>query len=120
MHPYSTTGNRAIEYRGRPNTIFDQQLAGLDSVRPIRDYFEVRNIELSDFEPDHNLITNPNGAADVAARKLMRQGQDEFLYRPVAFMFAHVLEESGFFDQKPQSQPIFQKTHQAVPVDGPR
>ena len=58
-------------------------LTGLDSVKPIRDYFAERQIELSDFEPDDALVKVAAGAAGPRAPKLMRRGQQEFLiYHP--------------------------------------
>jgi hypothetical protein len=60
-------------------------LIGLDSIRVIRDFFETRRIELSDFMPDHALATDPDGAPTTRTPKLMRHARDEFLvYHPNA------------------------------------
>lgn len=85
VQPYSETGARAVTFKDRPNVTFRAPLTGLDSVKFIRDYFETRQIELSDFEPDHALASVGNGVKGVRAPKLMRRGQDEFLvYHPNA------------------------------------
>ncbi|MGH9338857.1 MAG: DUF5060 domain-containing protein [Acidobacteriota bacterium] len=86
MHPYTQTGKRPTPSPWPKDTrVFSEQLTGLDSVKHIRDYFEERKIELSDFEPDHVLVSDEGGAKEVRAPKLMRRGQDEFLiYHPNA------------------------------------
>jgi hypothetical protein len=85
VQPYSEIGARAVTFKNRPNVTFRTPLTGLDSVRPIRDYFAVRKIELSNFEPDHALASDGNGVKGVRAPKLMRRGWDEFLvYHPNA------------------------------------
>ena len=55
VEPYSETGTRASTYYNRAENTFRTQLTGLDSVRPIRDFFEQRAIDLGDFEPAHGL-----------------------------------------------------------------
>jgi hypothetical protein len=68
-----------------PDKPFVAALTGLDSVKVIRDYFEQCHIDLSDFQPDDILVKDADGATGVAAPKLTRRGQDEFLiYHPNA------------------------------------
>ena len=67
------------------NVTHKEQLTGLDSVRFLRDYFAKRNIELSDFEPDHGLVRDLDSRDQAQAPKLMRRGADEYLvYHPNA------------------------------------
>lgn len=86
VHPYSQTGRRATRPpRGGQGTEYTARLTGLDSVRFIRDYFTVRGIELSEFEPAPALVQDSGGAKAIRAPKLMRRGDDEFLiYHPNA------------------------------------
>lgn len=86
VHPYTQTGKRPTPSpRPKEPHVFSKQLTGLDSVKFLRDYFEKRKIELSDFEPDHVLVSDRDGAKEVRAPKLMRRGQEEFLiYHPNA------------------------------------
>lgn len=85
VQPYTTTGTTPTAYHKRPNVTFRAALTGLDSVRPIRDYFESRGIALSDFEPEHKLVGDADGAKDARAPRLMRRGLVEFLiYHPNA------------------------------------
>lgn len=96
VHPYTQTGTRpaispwsviAGGEAGDPAQVVThtQELTGLDSVKAIRDYFTTRKIELSDFEPDQDLVRDADGATGVRAPKLMRRGQQEFLiYHPNA------------------------------------
>lgn len=85
LQPYSQTGDRhavRVRSQGKPYT---DALVGLDSVKYIRDYFETRKIDLSDFEPDHARVSDPGIAKAVDAPRLMRRGTDEFLaYHPNA------------------------------------
>lgn len=87
LHPYTQTGKREAPnprpaYAATPHRA---ALTGLDSVRFIRDYFVSRKIELSDFEPDHSLASDPDGGQDARAPKVMRRGHEEFLlYHPNA------------------------------------
>lgn len=87
LHPYAQTGKRPTlnprpAYKTSPHTT---ALAGLDSVRFIKEYFVRRKIELSDFETDSALARDPNGGPDVRTPKLMRRGHEEFLlYLPNA------------------------------------
>lgn len=86
LHPYTQTGKRQTP-NPRPayNFIHKAPLHGLDSVKFIRDYFEKRKIELSDFVPDHGLVRSLDGAGEARAPKLMRRGQEEYLiYHPNA------------------------------------
>ena len=86
--PYSKTGHTPSPINTRPANkghVFTAQLTGLDSVKFIRDYFTTRKIELSDFEPDHALVNDPEVKEATRAPKLMRRGQQEFLiYHPNA------------------------------------
>jgi hypothetical protein len=86
LHPYNETWKRPIRSPwDREENIFTSQLVGLDSVRHIRDYFIARNIELSDFEPDHGLVTDLDGRTGIQSPKVMRRGTDEYLiYHPNA------------------------------------
>lgn len=87
VHPYSQTGHRADARPVKPATRqpFTAALTGLDSVRRIRDYFDSRRIELSDFTPDDALVEDADGAKGVRAPKLTRRKHDEFLiYHPNA------------------------------------
>jgi hypothetical protein len=85
VQPYSTTRTKETAYHQRPNVTFRSALTGLDSVRPIRDYFETRKIDLADFEPHHELASDADGAKNARAPKLMRRGESEFLvYHPNA------------------------------------
>lgn len=85
VHPYTETGVRSATFHQRPAVTFRDALTGLDSVRPIRDYFEKRSIDLGDFEPDHKLVQDANGRAEMQQPKLMRRGHEEFLiYHPNA------------------------------------
>jgi hypothetical protein len=85
VQPYSEIGTKAVTFKNRPNVTFRTPLTGLDSVKAIRDYFEARKIELSDFEPDHSLASGGDDARDARAPRLMRRGRDEFLvYHPNA------------------------------------
>lgn len=90
VHPYSQTGRRPApspwadrpRYKGITHT---EQLTGLDSVGHIRDYFVTRRIELSDFEPDHDLASDLDGRNETQAPKVMRLGTTEYLiYHPNA------------------------------------
>ena len=83
MHPYSQTGSRPTFRPTKPDLPFTAALTGLDSVRPIRDYFEQRRIELSDFEPNDALVKDADGARGARAPKLTRRAQTEYLiYHP--------------------------------------
>jgi hypothetical protein len=85
VHPYSQTGKRATFRPTKPDLAFTAALTGLDSVKPIRDYFEKRQIELSDFVPNDALVKDAAGATGVRAPKLMSRGQTEILiYHPHA------------------------------------
>jgi len=86
VHPYSETGKRpARSPWDREKKTFTSQLVGLDSVQHIRDYFITRNIELSDFEPDHGLGVDLDGRTGIQSPKVMRRGTDEYLiYHPNA------------------------------------
>ena len=96
VHPYTQTGTRATakpravvgggeEAKLAPVEMYTQQLVGLDSVMVIKDYFNTRMMELSDFEPDHALVNDPGVIEPARAPKLMRRGYDEFLiYHPNA------------------------------------
>jgi hypothetical protein len=85
VHPYCQTGNRPTFRPTKPDLPFTAALTGLDSVKPIRDYFEQRRIELSDFEPHDALVKDAAGAVGVRAPKLMSRGEQEFLiYHPHA------------------------------------
>lgn len=82
VQPYSEVGTTAVTFN---KITYRTPLTGLDSVRPIRDYFVARKIELSDFEPDHALASAGDSTRGIRAPKLMRRGQNEFLvYHPNA------------------------------------
>lgn len=85
VQPYSEVGTTPATVKDRPNVTFRTPLTGLDSVRFIRDYFAGREIELSGFEPDQSLVSDPDGGQDARAPKLMRRAYEEFLvYHPNA------------------------------------
>ncbi|MBN2313364.1 MAG: DUF5060 domain-containing protein [Sedimentisphaerales bacterium] len=85
LHPYTQTGQRSTSAPWRNQTPFTAPLTGLDSVPYIIQYFHDRRIELSDFEPDHALVNDPDVRDRVRAPKLMRRGMDEILvYHPNA------------------------------------
>jgi hypothetical protein len=85
VHPYAQTGRRPAPSAHHRDFTYTAPLTGLDSVKVIRDYFETRRIELSDFVPDHALATDPDNVPPTRAPKLMRRGRDEFLvYHPNA------------------------------------
>jgi hypothetical protein len=85
VHPYSETGSRPGTYQKRTEAPFRAPLAGLDSVRPIRDFFENRSIDLGEFEPDHALAQVATAKSDAQTPRLMRRGRQEFLiYHPHA------------------------------------
>lgn len=87
LHPYSQTGQRetANPDPSLQNVIHSTPLVGLNSVRFIRDYFQQRGIELSDFEPDHIMASDQDGGHPTRAPKLMRRGREEFImYHPNA------------------------------------
>jgi hypothetical protein len=85
LHPYSQTGRRPALSAHHKDFTYTKPLTGLDSVMVIRDYFETRRIELSDFVPDHALATDLDGAPATRTPKLMRRGWEEFLvYHPNA------------------------------------
>ena len=85
LHPYSQTGKRPTTAPWRDPTPFTAQLTGLDSVPCIKRYFEERKIELSDFEPDHGLVSDPDVSQKTRVPKLMRRGTKEYLiYHPNA------------------------------------
>jgi hypothetical protein len=84
IHPYRQTGQRLIPSPKYPE-VMHGQLVGLDCVRFIRDYFSTRGLELSDFEPSQDLVTDAAGGTGGRAPRLMRRGQAEFLvYHPHA------------------------------------
>jgi len=87
LQPYSQTGSHPSSRpeKSVPANTFTTQLTGLDSVKAIRDYFEQRHIELSDFEPDDALVKDAAGATGASAPKLTRRRHAEFLiYHPDA------------------------------------
>lgn len=85
VHPYGATGVRAGTFQKRTGAPFGTALTGLDSVRPIRDYFEQRAIDLGHFEPDHTLVEAVTGRTDAGSPRLLRRGRQEFLiYHPHA------------------------------------
>jgi hypothetical protein len=84
VHPYRQTGQRPIPSPRSPEVTFGQ-LVGLDSVRFVRDYFATRGLELSDFEPAHELVNDVAGRTGSLAPRMMRRGHSEFLiYHPHA------------------------------------
>jgi hypothetical protein len=86
LQPYAQTGQRAAIAPWKDATRFTAALTGLDSVPYIQRYFRERNIELSDFEPDHALVSDADGREGIRAAKLMRRGTEEYLvYHPNAF-----------------------------------
>jgi len=85
VQPYTQTGRRPAPSIHHRDFTYTAPLTGLDSVKAIRDYFEARRIELSDFAPCHGLALDLDGAEPVAQPKVMRRQQEEFLvYHPSA------------------------------------
>ena len=85
VHPYTQTGKRETPNPWHKGVTHKAQLLGLDSVQFIRGYFADRQIELCNFEPDHGLAKDLDGAEGAASPKVMRRGQKEFLvYHPNA------------------------------------
>jgi alpha-mannosidase len=85
VQPYSQTGRREATARWKDGTRFTTPLTGLDSVPYIQQYFRERHIELSDFEPDPGLVSDPDTEDVTRAPKLMRRGTQEYLiYHPNA------------------------------------
>ncbi|MCU0981259.1 MAG: DUF5060 domain-containing protein, partial [Pirellulaceae bacterium] len=85
VQPYAETGTRTATYYQRPDVTFRQPLTGLDSVRPLRGFFEQRAIDLGEFAPDPNLAQDAERRTGLQAPRLMRRGQSEFLvYHPHA------------------------------------
>lgn len=79
VHPYSATGTLQAKYHKRPDVTFSKELTGLHSVRPIRDYFAERKIDLAEFIPDHALVSDPDSTTTARAPKLMRKDYSDFL-----------------------------------------
>jgi hypothetical protein len=85
VHPYTATGTTDGTYQKRTEAPFRTPLTGLDSVRPIRDFFEQRAIDMGEFEPDHALVEAAAAHSDAQTPRLMRRGKQEFLiYHPHA------------------------------------
>ncbi|MCA9179064.1 MAG: DUF4038 domain-containing protein [Planctomycetales bacterium] len=85
VHPYGDSESLAATFRQSPGVTFRAALTGLDSVRPIRDYFEQRDIDLGEFEPDHVLAEDADGRTGAQAPRLLRRRREEFLlYHPHA------------------------------------
>lgn len=85
VHPYNQTGSRPSARPTKRDLPLNTALTGLDSVRPIRDFFEKRKIELSDFEPNDALVKGAEDAVGIRAPKLAHRGQQEYLiYHPHA------------------------------------
>lgn len=83
VHPYGETADKPAAYHARTQVTFTKPLAGLDSVRVIRDYFADRRIELSDFSAAPALVRDADGRVAADAPNLMRRGHGEFLaYHP--------------------------------------
>jgi hypothetical protein len=96
LHPYSQTGARPARSFHHPAHIYDQPLAGLDSVKVIRDFFEQRHVELAAFQPAHALASDPDRRDAVNAPKVMRRAGDEFLlYHPNATGAGRTMEVSA-------------------------
>lgn len=87
VHPYSQTGSRPAPrpIEPRREQPFTAALTGLDSVKHIRDFFDTRHIELSDFTPADARVKDADGAAGIRAPKLARRAHAEFvIYHPHA------------------------------------
>ena len=71
------------------NSVFDDQLVGLDDIVHIQDYFELRNIDLALFTPDDNAATaiptpkpEPNGPSRAQCAR--RDHEEYLIYLPCA------------------------------------
>lgn len=85
VHPYGQTGKLPTFRPTKPDVKFTTALTGLDSVKPIRDYFATRRIELSEFNPCDALVKDAAGARGIRAPKMIARGKEEFLiYHPHA------------------------------------
>ncbi|MBI3462764.1 MAG: hypothetical protein HY000_06850 [Planctomycetes bacterium] len=87
VDPYSRTGLRPSTKPGKNGIRFTTQLRGLDSIRFIRSYFSERQIDLAEFQPNHELARDADADERTLAQqlKVMRRGADEFLiYHPNA------------------------------------
>lgn len=85
VQPYSETGTKASAFYRRPRITFHNALTGLDSVRPIKDYFEHRKIDLGQFTPDHSIVQDSLGQQGSLSPKLSHRVNDEYLiYHPHA------------------------------------
>lgn len=85
VQPYSQTSTRAATFQKRTAEPFRAPLTGLDSVRPIRDFFDARTIDLGQFEPDHTLAEVVPAKGEVQSPRVMRRAHQEFLiYHPHA------------------------------------
>ena len=66
---------------------FNRQMTGLNSAKFINDFFSKKNIELTEFVPDHSLATDLCNHAGSGNVKLMRKGYSDILiYHPNALV----------------------------------
>ncbi len=87
IHPYTQTGNPTLRWIGAGGVNYTgYQLRGLDSTPYIWSYFRDRNIDLSLFQPNDNLVTSFAIKPGYNWRpKLMQRGTSEFIvYNPNA------------------------------------
>lgn len=85
LQPYFLTDS--LEYTeplgGRQK--FNAQMSGLNSVKFIGKFFYDQKIDLSEFIPDHEFVSDMDNRADNGFLKLMRKGMSEFIiYHPNA------------------------------------
>lgn len=82
LHPYNGAGQLPFEFNNRQWG----GLVGLDSVPYIVSYFTERDIELTLFRPDDQLVSDVAGRNDERRPELMRRGMAELLiYHPNAY-----------------------------------
>ena len=87
IHPYTQTGSPNLRWIGAGGVNYTgYQLHGLDSTPYIWSYFRDRNIDLSLFQPNDNLVTSFAIKPGYSWRpKLMQRGASEFIvYNPNA------------------------------------
>jgi hypothetical protein len=81
IHPYSRTDQLPFSFNNRNWG----RLEGLDSVPYIASYFQDRNIDLTYFQSDDNLVRDLDDRNDFRRPKLTRRAFDEFIvYHPNA------------------------------------
>ncbi len=73
VQPYSETGTPTPPFQQRKLEDFSSPLVGLDSVRPIRDFFRDPPYRSGNFEPHHELVEDVDGQVGIRAPRLMHR-----------------------------------------------